>query len=74
MIQLTRKKTFPTFTSEKAFFHLVKMAFGQRRKMLRNPLKPYFSAAQLQDPLFTKRAENLTYEDYAALTFKMHIE
>jgi hypothetical protein len=28
----------------------------------------------LQDPLFTKRAENLTYDDYAALTFKMHIE
>jgi hypothetical protein len=27
----------------------------------------------LEDPLFTKRAENLTYEDYAALTFKMHL-
>jgi 16S rRNA (adenine1518-N6/adenine1519-N6)-dimethyltransferase len=50
------------------------MAFGQRRKMLRNPLKPYFSAAQLEDTIFTKRAENLTYEEYAALTFKMHIE
>ena len=49
------------------------MAFGQRRKMLRNPLKPYFTTAQLEDPIFTKRAENLTYEDYAALTFKMHV-
>jgi 16S rRNA (adenine1518-N6/adenine1519-N6)-dimethyltransferase len=49
------------------------MAFGQRRKMLRNPLKPYFTTAQLEDPIFTKRAENLTFEDYAALTFKMHI-
>jgi len=72
VIKLTRKKTFPTFTSEKAFFHLVKMAFGQRRKMLRNPLKPYFTTEQLTDPLFTKRAENLTVEDFAALTFKMH--
>ena len=48
------------------------MAFGQRRKMLRNPLKPYFTPEQLTDPIFTKRAENLTFEDYAALTFKMH--
>ena len=74
VIKLTRKDNFPKFASEKLFYHIVKMAFGQRRKMLRNPLKPYFSAAQLQDPLFTKRAENLTYDDYAALTFKMHIE
>ncbi|MEI7588325.1 MAG: 16S rRNA (adenine(1518)-N(6)/adenine(1519)-N(6))-dimethyltransferase RsmA [Chitinophagia bacterium] len=72
VIKLTRKKSFPTFTSEKAFFHLVKMAFGQRRKMLRNPLKPYFTTEQLQDSLFTKRAENLTVEDFAGLTFKMH--
>jgi 16S rRNA (adenine1518-N6/adenine1519-N6)-dimethyltransferase len=74
VIRLTRKDNFPKFVSEKSFYHIVKMAFGQRRKMLRNPLKPYFSAAQLEDPLFTKRAENLTYDDYAALTFKMHIE
>ncbi len=72
VIQLKRKNEFPSFASEKLFFHLVKMAFGQRRKMLRNPLKPYFSATQLQEPIFTKRAENLTFEDFAALTFKMH--
>jgi 16S rRNA (adenine1518-N6/adenine1519-N6)-dimethyltransferase len=73
VIQLKRKSSFPDLASEKSFYHIVKMAFGQRRKMLRNPLKPYFTAAQLEDPLFTKRAENLTYEDYAALTFKMHL-
>ena len=72
VIMLTRKSNFPAMASEKSFYHLVKMAFGQRRKMLRNPLKPYFTAAQLEDPIFTKRAENLTFEDYAALTFKMH--
>ena len=74
VIQMKRKSTFPTFASEKSFYHLVKMAFGQRRKMLRNPLKPYFTADQLQDPIFTKRAENLTVADFAALTFKMHHE
>jgi 16S rRNA (adenine1518-N6/adenine1519-N6)-dimethyltransferase len=72
VIMFKRKENFPEMASEKSFYHIVKMAFGQRRKMLRNPLKPYFTTAQLEDPIFTKRAENLTYEDYAALTFKMH--
>jgi 16S rRNA (adenine1518-N6/adenine1519-N6)-dimethyltransferase len=72
VIMFKRKTTFPEMASEKSFYHIVKMAFGQRRKMLRNPLKPYFTPAQLEDPIFMKRAENLTYEDYAALTFKMH--
>jgi len=74
VLMFKRKENFPAMASEKSFYHIVKMAFGQRRKMLRNPLKPYFTPAQLEDPLFTKRAENLTYEDYAALTFKMHNE
>jgi 16S rRNA (adenine1518-N6/adenine1519-N6)-dimethyltransferase len=72
VIRLKRKTTFPEFSSIKSFYHIVKMAFGQRRKMLRNPLKPYFTTEQLQDPIFTKRAENLTYQDFADLTFKMH--
>jgi 16S rRNA (adenine1518-N6/adenine1519-N6)-dimethyltransferase len=72
VIMFKRKTTFPEMASEKSFYHIVKMAFGQRRKMLRNPLKPYFTPAQLEDPIFMKRAENLTYEDYTALTFKMH--
>lgn len=72
VIMFKRKEHFSAMASEKSFYHIVKMAFGQRRKMLRNPLKPYFTSAQLEDPIFTKRAENLTFEDYAALTFKMH--
>ena len=72
VIMFKRKEKFPAMASEKSFYHIVKMAFGQRRKMLRNPLKPYFTTAQLEESIFTKRAENLTYEDYAALTFKMH--
>ncbi len=74
VIMFKRKDKFPDMASEKSFYHIVKMAFGQRRKMLRNPLKPYFTTTQLEDSIFTKRAENLTYEDYAALTFKMHNE
>jgi 16S rRNA (adenine1518-N6/adenine1519-N6)-dimethyltransferase len=50
---------------------LVKTAFGQRRKQLRNPLKGMFDTATLQDPIFTKRAENLTVADYVDLMKKM---
>ena len=71
VIRLTRKETSLAVRSEKAFFTLVKAAFGQRRKMLRNPMKPFFDAAVLQEEVFTKRAEQLTVEEFAALTFKM---
>ena len=49
------------------FLSLVKSAFGQRRKQLKNPLKPYFSAEDLNDPIFTKRAEQLSVQDYVEL-------
>ncbi|OYZ00707.1 MAG: ribosomal RNA small subunit methyltransferase A [Sphingobacteriia bacterium 28-36-52] len=71
VIRLKRKETPVAVRSEKAFFTLVKAAFGQRRKMLRNPMKPFFDAAVLQEEIFTKRAEQLTVEEFAALTFKM---
>lgn len=71
VIQLTRKKEFANFKSEKQFFNLVKTAFNQRRKMLRNPLKSMFDTEVLQDELFAKRAENLSVQDFANLTFKL---
>lgn len=50
---------------------LVKTAFGQRRKQLRNPLKPYFKPEYLQEDIFTKRAEQLSVADYINLLHKM---
>ncbi|MCX6317473.1 MAG: 16S rRNA (adenine(1518)-N(6)/adenine(1519)-N(6))-dimethyltransferase RsmA [Bacteroidetes bacterium] len=58
-------------SSDKAFFLLVKTAFNQRRKTLRNAVKSLFDAAELQDELFNKRAEQLTVAQFAALTFRM---
>lgn len=58
-------------TQEKRFFALVKAAFGQRRKQLRNPLKPYFHPDTLKDPIFTQRAEDLSVEDYVNLMKRM---
>ncbi len=57
--------------SEKDFFILVKTAFNQRRKTLRNALKSLFDAAILDDELFNKRAEQLTVQQFAELSFKM---
>lgn len=71
VIKLTRKNNPVAVASEKQFFLLVKTAFNQRRKMLRNGLKSLFDEQLLQDEIFTKRAEQLSIEDFAALTYKM---
>ncbi len=71
VIRLTPVRNKLDMKSEKAFFLLVKTAFNQRRKTLRNAVKSLFDAAILQDELFNKRAEQLTVEQFAALTFKM---
>jgi 16S rRNA (adenine1518-N6/adenine1519-N6)-dimethyltransferase len=61
----------PAFRNEKSFFLLVKTAFNQRRKTLRNAVKPFFDEETLKDPIFGQRAEQLTIADFAALTWKM---
>jgi 16S rRNA (adenine1518-N6/adenine1519-N6)-dimethyltransferase len=57
--------------SEKAFFLLVKTAFNQRRKTLRNAVKGLFDPSVLESELFNKRAEQLTVRQFADLTFNM---
>ncbi len=71
VIRLSPKSNTPAMKSEKEFFLLVKTAFNQRRKMLRNGLKGLFDDTFLKDELFTKRAEQLTVAQFAELTFKM---
>ncbi|MCF8341113.1 MAG: 16S rRNA (adenine(1518)-N(6)/adenine(1519)-N(6))-dimethyltransferase RsmA [Chitinophagaceae bacterium] len=71
VIRLTNIQNPYNIIQQRKFFNLVKTAFGQRRKQLRNPLKGMFDATVLQDPIFTKRAENLTVADYVDLMKKM---
>lgn len=71
VIRLLPRTQIPAMRSERDFFLLVKTAFNQRRKTLRNAVRGLFEPAQLQDALFDKRAERLTVDDFAALTFKM---
>ncbi len=67
---LPRPQALP-MKSDKDLFLLVKTAFNQRRKTLRNAVKGLFEAAILEDELFNKRAEQLSVEQFAELTFKM---
>lgn len=72
VIRLLPRKELPVMKSEKAFFLLVKTAFNQRRKTLRNAVRGLFPPDVLADPQFNKRAEQLSVEEFAALTFKMN--
>jgi 16S rRNA (adenine1518-N6/adenine1519-N6)-dimethyltransferase len=71
VIRLLPKAKGLMMKSERDFFLLVKTAFNQRRKTLRNAVKGLFDAAILQDELFNKRAEQLSVQQFADLTFRM---
>ena len=71
VIQLTRNKVVPEMKSQKSFFNLVKMAFNQRRKTLRNATKSLFPEDVMQDEIFNKRAEQISVQDFANLSFKL---
>jgi 16S rRNA (adenine1518-N6/adenine1519-N6)-dimethyltransferase len=71
MIRLTTRKDYLPVKSERAFWILVKTAFNQRRKTLRNGVKSLVPKEILEDSLFDRRAETLSVEEFAALTFKM---
>lgn len=71
VIRLTPRQQVPAMRSQADFTLLVKTAFGQRRKTLRNALKPLFDTTVLQDPLFDKRAEQLSVEQFGELSFRM---
>lgn len=57
--------------SKAQFFTLVKAAFNQRRKTLRNACKSLFTPEVLQQDIFNRRAEQLSVAEFAALSFQM---
>jgi 16S rRNA (adenine1518-N6/adenine1519-N6)-dimethyltransferase len=71
VIRLTARENYLLVKSERAFRVLVKTAFNQRRKTLRNGVKSLVPKEILEDSLFDRRAETLSVEEFAALTFKM---
>ena len=71
VISLTAVENKFPVKSERAFRILVKTAFNQRRKTMRNAVKSIFPPEILQDELFDRRAETLSVKEFADLTFKM---
>jgi 16S rRNA (adenine1518-N6/adenine1519-N6)-dimethyltransferase len=68
VIRLTRNSRENLNCDEKLFFKVVKAAFNQRRKTLRNALSVMIDKNLLTDSIFDKRAEQLTVEDFERIT------
>ncbi|MEN1784192.1 MAG: 16S rRNA (adenine(1518)-N(6)/adenine(1519)-N(6))-dimethyltransferase RsmA [Bacteroidota bacterium] len=72
VLRLVRKANYKLNCNESLFFRVVKMAFNQRRKTLRNSLKALdLSQDVKEDPIFDQRPEQLNVEDFVALTQMM---
>jgi 16S rRNA (adenine1518-N6/adenine1519-N6)-dimethyltransferase len=71
VIRMRPKTEYAAIRSEESFFKLVKAAFNQRRKTLRNAVRNLFDPTTLNDDLFNKRAEQLSVQQFAELTFAM---
>ncbi len=72
VLRLSRKATFRLDCQEALLFKVVKTAFGQRRKTLRNSLKTFnLSNSLKEDTIFGQRPEQLDVEEFIALTKKI---
>jgi 16S rRNA (adenine1518-N6/adenine1519-N6)-dimethyltransferase len=69
VVRFTRKE-IPPDVDERAFFKVVKAGFNQRRKKLRNALQQFHVKDEILQPsgYLDKRAEELTFTDFIALT------
>jgi 16S rRNA (adenine1518-N6/adenine1519-N6)-dimethyltransferase len=69
VLRLVRKENFQLECDEKLFFKVVKAAFNQRRKTLRNSLKTFpLSDVLRSSDIFDLRPEQLNVEDFIQLT------
>ncbi len=75
VLRLVRKSDFNLVCDEKLFFQVVKTAFNQRRKTLRNSLKSFALSDDLRtEVIFDKRPEQLSVSDFIELTKKIEQE
>jgi 16S rRNA (adenine1518-N6/adenine1519-N6)-dimethyltransferase len=72
VIRLIRKENYNLPVDEKLFYRVVKTAFNQRRKTLRNSLKTMNLSDNLrEDVIFAKRPEQLSVHQFISLTSKI---
>ena len=75
VLRLRRKENYSLPCGEKLFFTVVKTAFQQRRKTLRNSLKTLNLSDNLkEDAIFNLRPEQLNVEQFIALTQKIEAD
>lgn len=68
VIRLTRNQTEQLNCDEKLFTSVVKMAFNQRRKTMRNSLKTMIQTDELKaNPIFDKRPEQLSVAEFEGI-------
>ena len=70
VIRMTRNETVELGCNPKLFKQVVKTTFNQRRKTLRNSIKPILGkeCSLYSDPIFDKRPEQLSVEQFIGLT------
>lgn len=69
VIRMTRKENQDLGCNEKLFRQVVKQAFSQRRKMLRNTMKSFLKGDEiLENVFFKERPEQLSLADFVQLT------
>ena len=69
VLRLVRKPDYHLDCDEALFFTIVKTAFNQRRKTLRNSLKPLLTNESLKkNSIFDKRPEQLPWQDFVFIT------
>ncbi|MDN6279587.1 MAG: 16S rRNA (adenine(1518)-N(6)/adenine(1519)-N(6))-dimethyltransferase RsmA [Psychroflexus sp.] len=72
VLRLVRREKFTLDCDEKLFFKVVKTAFGQRRKTIRNSLKSLNLPKELTtNELFSQRPEQLSVAEFITLTQKI---
>jgi 16S rRNA (adenine1518-N6/adenine1519-N6)-dimethyltransferase len=68
VIKCVRKEREHLDCDEKLFFEIVKAAFNQRRKTLRNALRKFITPENTGEKILDLRAEKLNVDDFVKLT------
>jgi 16S rRNA (adenine1518-N6/adenine1519-N6)-dimethyltransferase len=72
VLRLVRKADFSLACDEKMLYKVVKTAFQQRRKTLRNSLKSFNLSDKIkEDTIFGQRPEQLSVTQFVTLTLKL---
>ena len=68
VIKMRRNAVTDLGCDEKLFVSIVKQAFNQRRKTMRNSLRPMLSPEIIENEVFNKRPEQLSVQEFIDLT------